>query len=260
MTSAAKTKRRAVTKPRSDQSAALSLHERILGDIEGRILSGEWPPGSRIPFEHELSTQYSCSRMTVNKALTQLASAGLIERRRKVGSFVMRAPSRSALLEIPDIKTEVAALGAPYRFEILTKRRRRGARADERRLEGVGAGAILEIRCRHWAGERPFCLEERLISLATVPEAAAETFAEIAPGPWLLDRAPWTNAEHRIRASAIDAQRAALLHVAEGTACLTIERRTWSGGAAVTHVTLTYPGQTHQLVARFSPTQRQAVE
>ena len=101
-----------------------SLHERILGDIEGRILTGEWPPGVRIPFEHELSAQYQCSRMTVNKALSELAKAGLIERRRKVGSFVMRAPSRSAVLEIPDVKAEVAALGAAYRFETLTRRQR----------------------------------------------------------------------------------------------------------------------------------------
>ena len=102
-----------------------SMHQRILGDIEGRILSGEWPPGSRIPFEHELSAQYACARMTVNKALTQLAKAGLIERRRKVGSFVTRPLSRSAVLEIPDVKSEVAALGRPYRFEILNRRRRR---------------------------------------------------------------------------------------------------------------------------------------
>ena len=32
--------------PESD----LSLHQRIVNDIEGRILSGEWPPGKRIPF------------------------------------------------------------------------------------------------------------------------------------------------------------------------------------------------------------------
>ena len=256
MTGATRANQPASDNPPGDTGAALSLHERILGDIEGRILSGEWPPGARIPFEHELSAQYGCSRMTVNKALTQLANAGLIERRRKVGSFVMRAPSRSALLEIPDIKTEVAALGAPYRFEILTRRRRRGARADQARLEGVGAGPILDIACRHWAGARPFCLEERLISLSAVPEADAESFADLAPGPWLLVRAPWTAAEHRIRACAVDAQRAALLDIPVGSACLAIERRTWSGGAAITHVRLTYPGATHELVARFSPTQR----
>ncbi|HUD86490.1 MAG TPA: GntR family transcriptional regulator, partial [Xanthobacteraceae bacterium] len=125
------------------RAAIPSLHERILGDIEGRILTGEWPPGVRIPFEHELSAQYQCSRMTVNKALSELAKAGLIERRRKVGSFVMRAPSRSAVLEIPDVKAEVGALGAAYRFEILTRRERRGIRADAGRLEGVEAGLSL---------------------------------------------------------------------------------------------------------------------
>jgi GntR family histidine utilization transcriptional repressor len=237
-------------------AAAPSLHERILSDIEARILSGEWAPGSRIPFEHELSAQYDCSRMTVNKALTELAKAGLIERRRKVGSFVMRAASRSAALEILDIKSEVAALGEPYRYERMARSRRRAARADQVRLQGIGAGAILDLTCRHWAGERPFCLEERVISLAAAPEAAEESFAETAPGPWLLARAPWTTAEHRIRARATDARRAALLDIDEGEACLVIERRTWIGDTAVTHVTLTYPGTGHELVARFSPTRR----
>jgi GntR family transcriptional regulator, histidine utilization repressor len=238
------------------RAAIPSLHERILGDIEARILSGEWQPGARIPFEHELSAQYDCSRMTVNKALTQLAKAGLIERRRKVGSFVMRAPSRSAALEILDIRSEVAALGATYRYEILARLRRRAARADAARLQGIGAALILDLTCRHWAGERPFCLEERLISLSAAPEAADESFEETAPGPWLLARAPWTTAEHRIRARPADARRATLLDIPEGSACLAIERRTWSGEAAVTHVTLTYPGGAHELVARFSPTQR----
>lgn len=232
------------------------MHERILGDIEGHILSGEWPPGRRIPFEHELSAQYSCSRMTVNKALTQLAKAGLIERRRKVGSFVMRPPSRSAVLEIPDIKAEVVALGLAYRFEILSRRRRRGGRADASRLDGIATGPLLDLTCRHWAGNKPFCLETRLINLSSTPEAADEAFDVMAPGPWLLARAPWTTAEHRIRARAADARQAKLLDVAEGTPCLAIERRTWSGDAAITYVELIYPGEAHELVARFSPSQR----
>jgi len=241
---------------KADSAASLSLHERILSDIEGRILSGEWPPGARIPFEHELSEQYACSRMTVNKALSQLAKSGLIERRRKVGSFVMRAPSRSALLEILDVMTEVEALGLAYRFEILARRRRLAGRADAARLEGVEAGPLLDLTCRHWAGKRPFCLEERLINLSAVPDAETEMFAKVSPGSWLVARVPWTAAEHRIRARAADAKRSALLDVEEGAACLAIERRTWSSDAPITYVRLTYPGEGHELVARFSPSQR----
>ncbi len=108
-----------MTANRSSRPAnSISLHQQILADIELRILSGEWPPGRRIPFEHELTARYKCSRMTVSKALTQLAGAGLIERRRKAGSFVTRPHSQSAVLEIQDVRAEIAALGLPYRYEI----------------------------------------------------------------------------------------------------------------------------------------------
>ena len=115
-----------------------SLHRRILEDVEGRIMSGEWPPGHRIPFEHELTAQYGCSRMTVNKALTELVKRGLIERRRKSGSFVTRPHAQSAVLEIHDIEAEVRSLGLPYRYQRLA-RSERAARAAERKLLDLAA-------------------------------------------------------------------------------------------------------------------------
>jgi GntR family histidine utilization transcriptional repressor len=72
-----------------------TLYKQIRIDIERRILTGEWPPGHRIPFEHELMSHYGCSRMTVSKALSELAQADLIERRRKAGSFVRSSSQRS---------------------------------------------------------------------------------------------------------------------------------------------------------------------
>lgn len=238
--------------------ASPSLHSRILADIEERILSGDWPPGHRIPSERELTAQYGCSRMTVNKALTQLAGAGLILRRRKAGSFVIRPHSQSAVLEIRDLRSEVEALGLDYAYEILDLRKRRSAPTDLDRLPELEPGPVLEVRCRHLAGRTPFCLEERIINLAAAPEAADETFADIAPGAWLLRRAPWTAAEHTIAAVAAGAPVAALLAIPEGAPCLAIERRTWSADRPVTFVRLTYPGAAHELVARFTPSNSDA--
>lgn len=233
--------------------ASTSLYQRILNDIRDRIVSGEWEPGFRIPFEHELTEEYGCSRMTVNKALSQLAKAGLIERRRRSGSFVRRPQSQAAVLEIHDIRIEVEALGLPYRYELISQSKRRAGTADRERLGSSVSGQILALKCRHYAGAQPFCTENRLINLDAVPEAADEEFRETAPGPWLIGRVPWSAAEHVIRAAAADSETSADLGLATGAPCLVIERRTWSAERPVTHVRFTYPANAHAVVARFTP-------
>ena len=87
------------------------LHRRIYADLEGRILSGELSPGARIPFEHELTAQYGCSRATVSKALSELAGRGLVTRRRRAGSFVAQPKAHAAFLAIPDLRAEVMERG-----------------------------------------------------------------------------------------------------------------------------------------------------
>ncbi|PZO80864.1 MAG: histidine utilization repressor [Mesorhizobium amorphae] len=230
-----------------------SLHQRIVGEIESRIASGAWPPGHPVPTEMRLAEEYGCSRMTANKALSQLARTGLIERRRKAGSVVARPRSQSAVLEIPDIGAEVRLSGASYDFDILERTERAATAADRARIGLDGGAPVLALTAIHWAGDKPFCLEDRLISLDAVPEASAETFAETAPGSWLVARVPWSSAEHRIRACAADRREANLLDLSPAAPCLAIERRTWSAGQPVTQVTLLYPGQSHALVARFAP-------
>lgn len=230
-----------------------SLHHKILSEAQNKILSGEWAVGTRIPVEHELMKQYKCSRMTVSKVLTQLTHAGLIERKRKAGSFVRRPSSQSAVMHIADIKTEVAALGLPYRFELLHREKRRGSPEELGRFETRGGLQLVELVCRHFAGSQPFCIEHRLINLQAVPDAVDEPFVDEAPGAWLLRRVPWMLAEHRIRAVTSARSTLTQLKLKPGTACLVVERITRSKFNVITFVTLTYPGKLHELVASFTP-------
>jgi GntR family transcriptional regulator, histidine utilization repressor len=238
------------------KTVPVSLHQRILSDIQGKILSGEWGPGRRIPVEHELMRQYRCSRMTVSKVLTQLAQAGIIERRRKIGSFVSRPHSQSAVLSIPDIKAEVVALGLPYSFQLLQRQKRRSTREDRALLDAEESVPVLEVVCLHLAKDQPFCLENRLINLQAVPQAAAESFTELSPGAWLLSQVPWMVAEHRIRASGAVPEAAALLKIKPKSPCLVMERTTRGTDSTITFVRLTYPGNLHELVASFTPLAR----
>lgn len=226
-----------------------TLHDRIRQDIENRIMAGVWEPGHRIPPEHELMAEYACSRMTVNKAISALTERGLIDRRKRAGSFVAAPMMHRAMLEIPDVAVEVERRGRRHSIEILERTEREGD-SDDRRLLAMTAGPVLALRGIHRADGTPFALEERLINLVIVPAAADIDFTRESPGRWLLGHVPWTDAQHRITATAATAAQAAHLDLHPGAPCLSIERATWRTQERITHVRLLYPGD-HALSARF---------
>lgn len=232
---------------------SLPRYLEIQRDLQAKIASGLWGPGSRVPAEHELQAQYGCSRMTVNKALSTLAKAGLVVRKRRSGSFVASPKSQQTILNIHDIKAEILGKGKSYRFEIVSRVRRVTTTEDALKLAEPATGHVLAMDVLHFANDRPFVLEERLLNLNVVPEAAQESFAEAPPGTWLLQVVPWTNAEHVIQADLANARVSKLLDVPRKSACLVIERRTWQGSATITWVRLSYPGARHQLTSHFSP-------
>ena len=228
-----------------------TLHQRIRDEIEDLIRSGAWAPGRKVPSEAELMARFDCSRMTVNKAMSTLAEAGLIVRRRRAGSFVSRPRVHSTVLDIPDIQAEILARGEAYRFELLDRRRRRAKAGDAEEKALAGGGELLVLRGLHVGGDRPFALEDRLISLNAVPEAADLDFADESPGAWLLHHVPWTEAENRISAVGADESTADLMALDPGAALLAVERRTWRSDAPVTWVRQLFPGEAYDLVARF---------
>ena len=64
------------------QSESFSpLYHQLMQRIRGDIERGVYPVGSRIPPEHELEKLYQVSRVTVRRALAELTSEGLLERK-----------------------------------------------------------------------------------------------------------------------------------------------------------------------------------
>ena len=82
--------------------------------IIDKIKSGEWPEHSRIPSENELTVQFSVSRMTARRALTELTEEGILTRSQGLGTFVASFKSQSSLLEIRNIADEVKDRGGQY--------------------------------------------------------------------------------------------------------------------------------------------------
>ena len=231
-----------------------SIGARIEQDLERKILSGAWPPGSRIPYEHQLMEQFSCSRMTVSKVLNDLSSRGLIVRRHRAGSFVASPSVEHSILRIEDLAEVAARTKQSYRHQILKRRERAATPRERADLSLSPKTRLLDVHCRHELDAVPVAWEERLIVLSTVSNAASEAFETVAPGTWLLQHVPWTEAEHVISGQNASADLAAQLKIAPGDACLELHRRTWLQGVLVTDVRLIYAASRYRFSGRFSPT------
>lgn len=228
------------------------LHEQIRSDFESRILSGDLAPGDRLPIEQDVMQQYGCSRMTVNKALSALAVAGLIDRRKKAGTFVARPRVHSMVLDVPDIAAQVRGRGQDYAYRSL-RRILRQAGLDREEAVLAGPGMLMQIDGLHMVDGAPLAIEYRLVSVTAVPDIAQADLEQVPPGSWLLQHVPWTEAETRISAIAALDEAAALLEVEPGTPCLSVERWTWRGSERITYVRQIFLGDAYDMVARFGP-------
>jgi len=75
----------------SEAPANIPRYAEVAQDLIARIAAGEYPVGSLLPTEIELSETYGISRHTLREALRRLDEAGLLSRRRRAGTEILRA-------------------------------------------------------------------------------------------------------------------------------------------------------------------------
>lgn len=74
--------------PASDRAAYRQIADRL----RSAMLSGEMPPGARLPSERELIDRYKASRGTVRQAIALLRSEGRLDVQHGRGAFVRERP------------------------------------------------------------------------------------------------------------------------------------------------------------------------
>jgi GntR family transcriptional regulator len=68
-------------------------YAQVVSEIKHRIERGEYPPGSLLPSEHQLGSEFGLSRPTIVKALSELRQDGWIDTQQGKGSFVRGRPA-----------------------------------------------------------------------------------------------------------------------------------------------------------------------
>lgn len=230
-------------------TAARSSYRAIRDEISRRIASRVWLPGALIPGEEALSVEFGAARATVNRALRELAEAGLIERRRKAGTRVALHPVREARFVIPLVRQEVEARGAAYQYRLLSSETIAAPALICARLGLPADAALRHVRALHLADRRPYQFEDRYIVLETVPAAKDADFSDIGPNEWLVETAPFTHAEFTFHADAAGAE-SELLNVEKGAPVFVGERITWLGERPITLVRMIHTA-TYRMVTKL---------
>lgn len=91
------------------QSGMIPLYHRIYLLLRDQIRSGEIPFGAKISTELEIASQYGVSRITAKRALNNLATSNLVERRRRTGTRVIYRQGNIPDPEDPDGSHDEAA-------------------------------------------------------------------------------------------------------------------------------------------------------
>src|SRR4051794_2795922 len=81
-------------------------YQQVYSALRRDIQSGQLASGDRLPSEADLGKLFGASRITVGRAVRDLQTAGLVERRAGSGTFVRSAAKTTGLsfgLLIPDL-------------------------------------------------------------------------------------------------------------------------------------------------------------
>jgi GntR family transcriptional regulator, histidine utilization repressor len=229
----------------------IPAYEQVKAWIRQHISSGRWKPGDPVPSEAALMQQFGISRMTVNRALRELAGEGLVTRVQGSGTRVAQLHRISSRLTIRDIHEEVVERGHVHTTRVLTSGREK-AGANVAASLGVRSGAaVFHTVMVHMENGVPIQYEDRYVNPAAAPGYLDTDFTQTSPTLHLLQHAPLTEASYSIEACLPTPDEARELAIKRGEPCLVMMRRTVSGAHVASVARLLYPGTRYSFAGQF---------
>ncbi|HEX5085447.1 MAG TPA: GntR family transcriptional regulator [Blastocatellia bacterium] len=228
-----------MTKPSSEfVTRKIPLYYQLENILREKIVSGAFAAGSRLPTESELIRIYGVGRITVRQALAALTKEGLIERKRRRGTFVTERKTRRRHfdegIDLTGSLDEIIAAETGATFKVI-EMNRIDADPQEAELFGLGTGAPLyRVKRLGLRDDKP-----RNLTINYLPAEIGEklTPEELSAGSLLQTLETrfglkLKSATQRITAAMADPYIAKLLDARVGSPMLSIERAVYAAGDA----------------------------
>jgi GntR family transcriptional regulator len=202
------------------------LHRQLRDLMVARIEAGEWSPGTFLPSETRLADEYGVAVGTLRKALLDLASEGVVQRRQGKGTVVASHDSDQVLFRFFNLRRSDGGMIRPESRVLSCTRITADTKAAAALGVGTGADVIRITRVRDGDGI-PIVYEHVFLDAARF--GALETTRDPLPNTlYQLYQSQFGATVHRacetVTAAAAEGSCAKELGLPDGTPVLRIRR------------------------------------
>ncbi len=229
------------------------LYLQIKNEILHRIQTGDLQPEDRIPSEHQLSKRFHVSRVTVQRAIRELVSEGLLRRTQGSGTFVTKFTHRFSLIEVRDVVEEIRRLGGEPTTEVLLHRRFTPPEDIQKLIEVELDTDVFHVALIQSMDGEPVAHEERFAVVDVYPDFLNQDFSKRSVFNYLSSRSVLEDIENVVSAVLADKHMATMLEIDPADPCVRVRRRNWYKGQCVTLTQITYAGTRQVLASRYPP-------
>jgi GntR family transcriptional regulator, histidine utilization repressor len=231
----------------------LAPYAQVKLALKQSLLDGTWPQGTLMPSEADLVKRFGVARMTINRALRELKTEGLLERVQGVGTFAASLHRVAATLKLRDIHEDIVARGHRHHAVVhaLQAVSATVGLAEQLGLH-EGARVFRSLIVHHEDGLALQC-EDRYVNPACVPDYLSHDFRRITPTSLLFARTELARAQFAVHAEPPTEQESQLLDIDATAPCLVMLRRTFTRDAVITLARLVHPGTRYELQGEFLP-------
>ena len=162
-----------------DPHSKLPLYEQIAHNLREMILSGVLEGGETLPPEWELAELYGVSRMTVRRAIDDLARQNWLNRRHGVGTFVSKPTVASIAPGKLSFTEQMRAIGRKPSSQLIRIRLAPASARVATNLALPEGEMVIEITRLRLADNIPILFETACLPSKRFPELQKETCLEV---------------------------------------------------------------------------------
>ncbi len=233
---------------------SIPIYQRVKLYILELINDEAWQKEQRLPSEHELVKILSTSRMTINRALRELANEGYINRVAGVGSFAAEAKPASHPLEIRNIAEEIVSRGHTHSCKVIKISEARATPEVAIQFSIAPGSRLFHSQVLHFESDTAIQFEDRFVLPTFAPDYLTIDFDKTTTNKYLLKVAPSIEkVEQIIAADQPRDEISKLLKLSKHEPSLTLTRKTWVNNTVVTFSRLYHPAFNFQFSSSYKP-------